>query len=133
MYECLCSHVLFVLLHEPLLGLICVCSHVLCVLLHEPLLELVCMRSHVLCMLLHEPLLGLVSKYVHLPHAAQHLDKDKNGKVTMAEIEDVGLNLGFTLEQTHQLFKRYVKEHVLLQPGVLPSSIQTVDFQAYTH
>lgn len=36
----------------------------------------------------------------------QHLDKDKNGKVTLAEVEEVGLSLGFSLEQAQRLFKR---------------------------
>eukprot|EP00200_Dunaliella_tertiolecta_P010158 CAMPEP_0202368328 /NCGR_PEP_ID=MMETSP1127-20130417/461_1 /ASSEMBLY_ACC=CAM_ASM_000462 /TAXON_ID=3047 /ORGANISM="Dunaliella tertiolecta, Strain CCMP1320" /LENGTH=644 /DNA_ID=CAMNT_0048963735 /DNA_START=160 /DNA_END=2095 /DNA_ORIENTATION=+ len=39
----------------------------------------------------------------------QHLDKDKNGKVTLAELEEAGLSLGFSLEQTHRLFKRMDK------------------------
>ncbi|KAF5829721.1 hypothetical protein DUNSADRAFT_15586 [Dunaliella salina] len=39
----------------------------------------------------------------------QNLDKDKNGKVTLAELEDTGLSLGFSLEQIHRLFKRMDK------------------------
>jgi len=36
----------------------------------------------------------------------QDLDRDKNGKVTMAELEDAALSLGFTLEQSRRMFDK---------------------------
>mgnify|MGYP006297485673 CR=1 FL=1 len=37
----------------------------------------------------------------------QNIDKDKNGKVTMTELEEAGLALGFSLEQIQRLFSRW--------------------------
>ncbi len=37
---------------------------------------------------------------------AQHMDKDKNGKVTLSEMEDAALSLGFSLEQAHRIFAK---------------------------
>ncbi|KAJ9506626.1 hypothetical protein QJQ45_018288 [Haematococcus lacustris] len=40
----------------------------------------------------------------------QHMDLDKNGKVTRAELEEAALSLGFSLEQAHRLFARIDQE-----------------------
>lgn len=42
----------------------------------------------------------------HVPLTAQDMDRDKNGKVTMSELEDAALAIGFTLEQTRRLFDK---------------------------
>jgi hypothetical protein len=36
----------------------------------------------------------------------QHMDLDHNGKLTLAELEDAAMGVGFTLDQAHKLFSK---------------------------
>ena len=55
--------------------------------------------------------LGMPHKQPPPPHThTQNMDDDKNGKITLSELETTGLALGFSMEQVKKLFEKWVGE-----------------------
>ncbi len=58
--------------------------------------------------LMRKSLLSLKPTRANALNVFGQIDVDRNSKITMSELEDVALLLGFTIGQTKTLFERYV-------------------------